>query len=344
MKSLRIMTQKVGHLPGTLIDNGLDAAFSVIDYSPAHYDEFTIEHVDQLPEQGDSIRWIRSGTGPVVLEQVGALFGIHPLVLEDIQNHGQRPKVEDYGNYVYMVLKTVHGAEDGTLEFDQISMVIGANWIVTFYKTDTHLFEPLIQRIKTFKGKICKNKADFLCYAISDYIIDQYFLVLEQTGEQIESFESEIITNPNPNLLHKLKTLKTQMLFFRKAVWPVRDMINELERGEASIFTDETLVYFRDVQDHVIQIIDTVETYRDIISGILDIYLSSISYKLNEIMKLLTIISTIFIPLSFLASLWGMNYKNMPELDWTYGYPMALSIMAGVALSLMMFFKRKNWL
>jgi magnesium transporter len=280
-----------------------------------------------------------------IIEKVGAHFGIHPLVLEDILHTGQRPKVEDLGDYIFIVLKMLyHDDQEDEMLGEQVSLLLGQNCVISFQEREGDIFNPIRERIRNSKGRIRRAGADYLAYALVDAIVDHYFVILEKMGEKIESLEEELVTNPTPETLQIIHKLKRNLIFLRKSVWPLREVINALERGESPLITEPTGIYLRDVYDHSIQVIDTIETFRDMVSGMLDIYLSSLSNRMNEVMKVLTIIATIFIPLTFIAGIYGMNFKFMPELEWHWGYPTALIVMLLIVGSMFIYFRRKKWL
>jgi magnesium transporter len=265
--------------------------------------------------------------------------------LEDILNTDQRPKMEDYGEYIYIVLRDLdYSDKSNEIEGEQISLIVGSNFVFSFQEREGDTFDPIRDRIRNNKGRIRKMGADYLAYALLDSIVDNYFIILERLGEKIEWLEEKLVTDPARETLQTIHHLKRELLFLRKGVWPLREVINSLARGESSLVTEPARVYLRDVYDHTIQTIDTIETYRDMVSGMLDIYLSSVSNRLNSVMKVLTIIATIFMPLTFLAGVYGMNFKFMPELEWRWGYPLVWLIMAGIGVSMLIYFRKKKWL
>ena len=279
------------------------------------------------------------------LQKIGDCFKLHPLIMEDILSTDQRPKMDEWPNLLYLTLRMLNFNETANeIDTEQLNLIIGSNYVITLHESDTNLFDALKSRIKSGQTRIRKSGADYLAYAILDLIVDNYFVILERFGETIEDLEEELVTNPVPRTLAGLHRLKRDMIILRKSVWPLREVLSKLERRESPLIKDSTGIYFKDVYDHVIQIIDTIESYRDMLSGMLDIYLSSVSNRLNEIMKVLTIIATIFIPLTFVAGVYGMNFKYMPELEWHYGYYLVLSFMALVSGIMLLFFKRKKWL
>jgi magnesium transporter len=280
-----------------------------------------------------------------VIEQLGKHFSLHPLLLEDILHTEQRPKMEDFGEYLFFVLKMLY-LEEGRHEIlaEQVSLILGSNFVISFQEREGDVFKYVRERIRNSKGRIRKVGADYLAYALIDAIVDNYFIILERLGETIEELEEELVTNPVSDTLQTIHHLKREMIFLRKSVWPLREVISALERGESPLIQESTGVYLRDLYDHTIQVIDSVETFRDMVSGILDIYLSSVSNKMNEVMKVLTIIATIFIPLTFIAGIYGMNFEYMPELSWRWGYPAVWFVICAIFITMLAYFKRRKWL
>jgi magnesium transporter len=345
--------EKVGLPPGTLVHIGErkteKVKITVIDYDSKNFQEKEVDKIEECFPFKDkpTVTWINiDGLQEVeIMEKIGAHFGIHHLILEDILHTGQRPKGEDLGDYLYIVLKMIyHDESEDEIMGEQISLILGQNYVISFQEREGDIFNPIRARIKNNKGRIRKGGADYLAYALIDAIIDHYFVILEKMGEKIESIEEELVTNPTPETLQMIHNLKRNLIFLRKSVWPLREVINALERGESPLITNLTDIYLRDVYDHTIQVIDTIETFRDMVSGMLDIYLSSVSNRMNEVMKVLTIIATIFIPLTFIAGIYGMNFKYMPELEWHWGYFGVLIIMGVIVVLMGFYFRRKRWL
>jgi len=281
-----------------------------------------------------------------LLEQVGTVFGLHPLVLEDIANTGQRPKAEDYGGYLYVVLRmlSLHAATQEVVG-EQVSLVLGPNFVISFQEGIAgDAFDPIRGRLRTSKGRVRREGADYLVYSLIDAIVDGYFVLLEKLGEQIEMLDEGMLTNRAREVARTIHLLKREMIWLRKAVWPLREMVSTLQRAESPLVRPSTAVYLKDVYDHTIEVIDTVETYRDVLSGMLENNLSLLTTRLNEVMKVLTVISTIFIPLTFIVGIYGMNFRYMPELEWRWGYPLVMLGMAGIAVALYFYFRRKKWL
>lgn len=279
------------------------------------------------------------------LAQFGAAFGLHPLVLEDIPNTDQRPKLDDYGEYLYIVIKRLgNGTPANEISTEQISLILGRNLVISFLESDSGVFNGVKDRILNDRGRIRRLGADYLAYRLMDAVVDNYFAIFERLGERIEELQEAVISRPTPASLQTLHALKRELLFLRKSVWPLREVVSGLQRGDSTLVHKDTWFYFRDVYDHTIHVIDTIETYRDMLASMMDIYLSSLSIRLNEVMKVLTIIATIFMPLTFIVGLYGMNFHHMPELSWRWGYPLVLSVMAGIAAGMLVFFRRRKWI
>jgi magnesium transporter len=352
-KSFRRMARKVGMPPGSLVYTGdkghLPAKITITRYNEQTITERQVDSFTACQLVGDpgEVTWINvTGISKVTdLEKLGECFKIHPLVLEDILEVGQRPKVEDYDDYLYIVLNAIRSvAEAEELVAEEISLVLGSHYLLSFYPGDGDIYASIRERLLQAKGRIRKMGADYLAYSLIDLVVDNYFVELEKFGDQMESLEDEVVANPSPRTLRDVHQFKNDMIMLRKSLWPLREVIARLERRESPLISESLGNYFRDVYDHTIIAIDTVETYRDILSGMLDIYLSSMSNRLNEIMKVLTIIATVFMPLTFITSLYGMNFKNMPELQWEYGYFGVITVIVVVAVVMLMYFKRKAWI
>ena len=346
-----------GTSPGTLRAPEAPATagpvkITLIDYGPDSFEEKQLADIEQCFPYRDkpTVTWINvEGLHDVsLIEKLGKHFGFHPLTLEDVLNCGQRPKLEDYGDYHFMVMKSLYFKEE-ELEIEQISFFLSGTYVITLQQIPGDSFEAVRERIRQGKGQIRKMSPDYLLYALVDALVDEFFPVLEAYGERVEELEDEVIDQPTPEILNEIHRIKRELLLVRRTAWPEREVINALQREEAHLVRPETRVFLRDCYDHTIQVIDMVETYRDLASGLLEVYLSSASNRLNEVMKVLTIISTIFIPLNFIAGIYGMNFNpeasplNMPELNWFFGYPFALTVMAIVAGSLVVYFRRKGW-
>ncbi|MFO0754809.1 MAG: magnesium/cobalt transporter CorA [Thermodesulfovibrionales bacterium] len=354
MRLTKRRSKKAGLPPGALVHIGEqrreEIRISLIDYEETRFAEREVTGTGQcIPfRNSPSVTWINvEGLHPEkVLEELGGCFGLHPLILEDILNTDQRPKLEDFREYLYTVLKMLYYDEKtGALAIEQISLVLGENFVLSFQEgIKGDVFNSVRDHLRNDIGRIRKEGADYLLYSLIDAIVDNYFVILEKIGDRIELIEEELVARPTPGTLQAIHHLKREMIFLRKSVWPLREVVSALERGESPLLRSSTGIYLRDVYDHTIQVIDTVETFRDVVSGMIDIYLSSISNRLNEVMKVLTIITTLFMPLSLISGIYGMNFKHMPELESRWGYPAVLAAMLVIALSMLVFFKRKKWL
>lgn len=348
------VSKKAGLSPGTLVHVGKKKVEKVkiqlIDYDETQLKEKEPKTIEECFPFKDlpTVTWVNiDGLHDIqVMEKIGKHFNLHPLVMEDILNTEQRPKIEEFDDYLFIVLKMLcYDEKQNQINSEQVSVILGKNFVLSFQEKTGDIFDPLRERIRSGKGRIRKMGPDYLAYTLLDAVVDNYFLVLEKLGEKIEGMEEELVTNPTPGTLHMIHTLKREMIFLRKSVWPLREVVSRLEREESPLIKESTGIFLRDVYDHTIQVIDTVETYRDMLSGMLDIYLSSISNRMNQVMKVLTIIATIFIPLTFLVGIYGMNFDYMPELKWHWVYPWAFwLVMLGVTGFMLIYFRRKKWL
>ena len=338
--------------PGTVPVNGEPSGepvrITVIDYDATHFEEKIVEKISEcFPfRDTETVTWINVDglKNPKIIEDLGKCFTIHPLIIEDIFNTGQRPKMEDQDQYIYLTLKMLSYIEDSKeIKIEHISMLIGHNFLISFQEDIGDIFDPVRERIRK-EGRIRKLGPDYLAYALIDATVDNYFAVMEKLEGEVEDLEEELVANPTPDSLQKISRLKKDMIFLRKSVWPLREMINTLEQSESALIKEPTRIYLRDVYNHTIQVIDTLETFRDMVSGMIDIYLSGLSYKMNEIMKVLTLIATIFIPLTFVVGLYGMNFKNMPELGWEYGYYTVLVVMGVMVAGMLIYYRNKKWI
>ncbi len=339
--------------PGSLVHVGNvvepETTISLIDYSRANVEEQRVQSADELiPYQAsDSVTWINiEGLVNVeLIEAVGNLFNIHPLVLEDILNTHQRPKFEDHDEYLFIVFK--HITSDKTmssLKREQISMLVLRNCVITFREARDELFRTLTHRIRNTKGRIRGLGSDYLAYAILDTAIDQNFVLLDTMDETIDMIEEELLTRPTDQTLVKIQRIRRDLVDMRKAVVPTRDLLNAMLRGETTLINENTHIYYRDVLDHALRIAEAVESHREILSGLLDLYNSSVSNSMNEIMKILTVFASIFIPLTFIAGIYGMNFEYMPELKWRWAYPVLWILFVTIPVVLLVYFRRKKWL
>jgi magnesium transporter len=349
---LQKRSQKTGLAPGSLIHVGNryteKSKITLIRYDETFFEEKEISSIKDFHIEKDNkiITWLNiDGLQDIKLfEDIGALFNLHPLVLEDILNTDQRPKMEDYGDYIYLVLRNFHGQENGDLLSDQVSIILGKSFILSFQEKESGLFDSIKDKMSKNKGRIRKEGTDYLAHAIIDNIVDNYFIVLDNLEEKIEDLEDDLVKKASPSTLDAIHILKRELILLRKSLWPLREAVSSLERSDSPLINKSTIVYFKDIYDHTMAIIDTVETFRDMLSGMLDIYLSTISNRLNEVMKVLTIIATIFMPLTFIAGVYGMNFKYMPELEFRWGYFCVLGIMLVIALLMVRYFKKKKWI
>ncbi|MFH1458301.1 MAG: magnesium/cobalt transporter CorA [Candidatus Omnitrophota bacterium] len=352
------ISNTIGLAPGSVVYVGEKKIekprISIIDYDQENFQEKELKKAEEcFPfKESPTITWINiDGLHDTdIISKIGTHFDIHHLILEDIVNTLQRPKFEESGKYIFIVLKMLYFDEkEDETKAEQVSLILGANFVISFQEKEGDVFNPIRGRIRDNKGRIRKSGADYLAYALVDAVVDNYFIILEKLGEKIANMEDELVANPSTEKLQIIQGLKRDMIFLRKSVWPLREIISGLQRTESDLLQDSTTVYMRDLYDHTIQVIDTIESLRDMVSGMLDIYMSSISNKMNEVMKVLTIIATIFIPITFIAGIYGMNFDpslsklNMPELTWRFGYIFAWGIMFLVVLTMVIYFKRKRW-
>ncbi len=356
---VRKRIKKPGLSPGALVYVGEKkvekVSINLIDYDETRFQEKEAKKIEEcFPfKDSPSVTWINiNGLHEVeIIEKLGKHFKLHPLLLEDILHTDQRPKMEDFDEYIFVIIKMLYFLEkENEIFSEQVSIILGPNFVISFQEKEGDVFEPIRERIRNGKGRIRKMGPDYLAYALIDAVVDHYFIILEKLGEKIESMEEDLLNEPTTKTMQNIHELKREMIYLRKSVWPLREVVSTLERGESKLISDPTRIYLRDVYDHTIQVIDSIESYRDILSGLLDLYLSVISNKMNEVMKVLTIIATIFIPLTFIAGIYGMNFNpeasplNMPELNWVYGYPAVWVVMVLVGIFMFAFFKRKRWL
>ncbi len=342
---------KAGLLPETIQYTGIprmdDVIITLIDYDDKQFQEKKVDSIEETFPFKDqpTVTWINiDGLHQAdIINQIGQHFQIHPLILEDIVHMDQRPKCEDLGDYIHLVLRMIY-CMNNEIHTEQVSLIIGDRFVISFQDIPGDVFDLIRERIRTHAGRIRQMGADYLAYSLIDAIVDNYFIVMENLGETIENLEDEVMTNPDKNTVQNLYTVKRKLLFLRKSVWPLREVINTLSKGESKLIKKQTSPYFKDLYDHTIQVVEMIETMRDMNAGMFDMYLSSISNKMNEIMKVLTIIATIFIPLTFIVGIYGMNFEYMPELKWPFGYFMVWSIMIAVASSMMIYFKKKKWI
>ncbi len=343
---------KVGLSPGAMVFVGqrkMSAVrVDVIKYAEGAFDEREDVSVKECRDTAKTagVTWINvNGIHDIsLIEALGKCLDLHPLTLEDIVNTSQRPKAEVFPNYIYVVLKmTTFNEARNRIEMEHVSLILGDRFVISFQEDEGDLFDAVRERIRSAKGRIRQMGADYLAYALMDAVVDHYFLTVERIGDRIEDFDDRILADPKPEDLQDIHRFKRDILGLRKAVWPLREEVSTLEKTESALIHPETRVFLRDLYDHTIQVIDMVETFRDILGGMHDTYLSSLSNRMNEVMKVLTIIATIFIPLTFIAGVYGMNFEHMPELQWRWGYPLIWGVMLAVGVGMLCYFKKKKW-
>ena len=345
--------KKVGLPSETLMYTG-DQALGKIDITLIDYDEQTFEERPVQPDEcvvyknKPTATWINvDGVhNPPALEKLGECFGLHRLVTEDILSVVQRPKVEDFGDYLYIVVKMLTYDEKAKKVVpEQVSLIVGQNYLLSFQEgVAGDVFHLIRDRLRTGRGKIRKLGVDYLAYSLLDAVVDGYFVSLEKLGDRIDLLEEELISRPGRTSMEKLYHLRRELLFLHKAVWPLREVISSLVRRESPLIRETTVPYLRDVYDHVVQAIDSVEIYREMLTEMLEIHLTGVSNRLSEVMKVLTAISLIFMPLTFIAGVYGMNFKYMPELEWRFGYLLAWLVMGGIGVGMFFYFRRKKWM
>ena len=354
MSELLSASEKIGLPPGSLIHVGevLESAprMTIVDYSKETVEELTIKSIDEILKYKDSksVTWVivEGLTGVDIIERIGEIFGIHDLVLEDILNTHQRPKFEEYDDHLFIVLKCLNtDSEQFNVTYEQISLLVLNNFVFAFKEKKDDLFQPVMERIRKSRGRLRNQGADYLSYVILDNIVDQNFILMDALDDAVSSIEDTLLTSePTQETLRLIQKLKREIITIRRYVSPVRELMSGMLRSESDIISEKTHIYLRDVSDHVIRVIESIESYRDILSGLFDIYMSSVSNKMNEVMKVLTVFASIFIPLTFLAGIYGMNFEHMPELKWKWAYPMLWGVFIIVPAVLLVYFKRKKWL
>jgi magnesium transporter len=347
------LSQKMALPPGTLSHvarpRQQTTTISVLTYDAQACNQVARANLDEVEalKSAPGCKWFRvQGLGDIqVLQALGDLFGVHRLAMEDVLDTYQRPKLEDFDDYLFLVCKAITpGREDSSLRIRQVSLVLGRGFILSFEEEPSELFAPLLKRLANGRGRIRQLEVDYLAYAILDVVVDNYFLVLEALGDEMEEVEESVMTQPSTDTLQELYRKKRLGLQLRRSLMPLREISSALLREDPNLISESITPYLRDLHDHVIQAIDILENLRENLSALSDLYLSSINNRMNEVMKLLTIIATIFIPITFIASLYGMNFKHMPELELVWAYPAVLAVMGAVAGGLLVFFKTRKWM
>ncbi|MFH1450502.1 MAG: magnesium/cobalt transporter CorA [archaeon] len=320
----------------------------VVDYTKSKIQEHIVQKIEDVfsYKTSQSVTWINiiGKPTPAIIQKIGVHFGLHHMTQEDILTTDHRPKIEDLDEYLFLLLKIVSFEEEKKeIGTEQVSLVIGPKFVLTFQEKEGEIFDALLRRISIEQSRARKLGSDYLAYEIVDAIVDNYFMILEKIESAVAKIEKELIEDPQSGTMNTIHALESEVLFLRKSVWPLREVVSNLQRSDSKLIKESTGVYLRDVYDHTIQVIDTIETFREMLAGMLNIYLSSMSNRMNQIMKVLTIIATIFIPLTFITGVYGMNFKYMPELYWKWGYMMIWSVMAGLGIFMFLYFKRKDW-
>ncbi|MGJ5640655.1 magnesium/cobalt transporter CorA [Formosa sp. S-31] len=347
--------QKTGLSPGTVVYTGHKSEqklfIEAFNYSPTHVKEEEIPSVDGVfsykSDSKDHVTWINiNGLNHTdVIERIGTHFNIHPLILEDIANTSQRPKVDEFEDYLSLNMKMLYYDVEKGLITEQISLILGHNYVLSFQEAEGDVFNELRERIRHGKGRIRTLGSDYLFYALIDNIVDHYFVVVETLGDKIEDLEDDLFNGSTQEFIStQIQDLKREILRIRRSIFPLRDIINRIEKSEHRLIDSKNLPFFQDLYDHTIQVNENTEVYREMVWGLMDMYMTGLSNKMNEVMKVLTIISTIFIPLTFIAGIYGMNFDNMPELHYQYSYPILLIIMLVMFVLMIFYFKRKKWL
>jgi magnesium transporter len=347
------LAEKVGLPPGTVVHTGIDrtekVTISIMEFAGDQMREYIADSIDDCspPIDAKVTKWIHvKGVHDVdLVKEVCELYKLHPIVIEDIPSVNQRPKIETMPTSVYIVLReyAFHQKND-KLHSEQVSIILGKNFVLSFQESSDDIFDSIRTRARRTGARIRSSGPDYLSYSLLDLLVDKYFVVLERIGDLIEDLEDELIERATSDMLNRIYRIKRDLLSFRRHIWPLREVVLKLQRDTPSLVEEETLVFLRDLYDHVIRVTDHVETYRESITGMLDIYLSSVSNKMNEVMKVLTVVSAIFIPLTLMASVYGMNFSWMPELDFIYGYPIFLLAMFVLTTILVLYFRRRKWI
>jgi magnesium transporter len=347
------VSQKAGAPPGTLVHIGeqqIDRSrLTVVNYDSHAAEEHRVGSLDEALAlcTGDRLTWLNiDGIHDIeLIGRLGRHFDIHPLTQEDILNTTHRPKFEEFDNYAYIVLKMLrYDPGNGRVLTEQVSLILTERILISLQETEGDVFDPVRLRLQKGRGRVRNAGCDYLAYALIDAVVDHYFSILEQIGIQIEAIENQTLSNPTTSVLQHIHTMKREILYLRKQIWPLREVVGTMAKEEPALIKEETMIFLRDVHDHTIQIMETIESQRDLLAGLLDLYMTGISNRMNEIMKVLTIIATIFIPVTFIAGVYGMNFKHMPELEWPWGYAMAWGVMITMVVVMVVYFKKKKWL
>lgn len=345
--------KQIGQIPGAIVYTGdkesSDIFIETFDYNQDKVVEKELKNVEDIFEfkSSNTVSWVNINglNNTDQIEKLGLYYNLHPLVLEDIVSVNQRPKIDEYDDYIFLVLKMMYYDRDEKIVSEQISFVLGDNYVLTFQEAEGDVFDALRERIRSSKGRIRSLHSDYLLYALIDSIVDHYYSIIELMGNKIEDLEDSLFDGlAKKEITSEIQNLKREVLKVRRAIFPLREIVNRIDKSENKLISEKTLHFFSDVYDHVIQVCDTIDIYREMIWGLMDMYMTTISNRMNEVMKVLTIIATIFIPLTFIAGIYGMNFENMPELHYKYGYHIAWLVMLVIFLGMLYYFKRKKWL
>ncbi|MCU0357666.1 MAG: magnesium/cobalt transporter CorA [Cyclobacteriaceae bacterium] len=322
------------------------AIIELIAYNPNDYEKIDANHIDEIISQlkPNCVNWINIDGlyDTSVIEKIQQHFNLHTLLIDDVLND-QRPKYEEYDDYLFFSMKMLYSLNSGQIEYERISFVLGDNYLITFQEKEGDLFNAFRERIRLDQGRVRKRKADYLLYRLIDIVIDNYYNILENIGDQIEEIEDSLNENQSSHTFARIQRLKKELIYLAKAVFPLRDALSGLLKEKAGFLDEENDRFFADVYDHVIHLIDSLDTYKDLTASLMDIHFNTQNNQLNKVIKVLTIISTIFIPLTFIVGVYGMNFKHMPEIDWVYGYPVVWTIMIVMSVSMLVYFRYKNW-
>ncbi|KDR93919.1 magnesium transporter [Peptoclostridium litorale DSM 5388] len=354
LSSVKNVSKKIGLPPGSLVHIGNHisetTSVSLLKYSADSIEELSISSPKECSDHitDGYITWINvTGLSDVnTIGDIGKNLGMHPLILEDILNTSHRAKIDDSDEYISIIIKVLnYNEKDSIIEREQVSIILGDGFVATFQEKKSDIFNGLISRLQHPSSRLRNMKSDYLVYAIIDTIVDNYFALIEHIGDKVESIENMLFESADSSILNEIHNLKREMIFLKKSLWPLREILSSLQRSDSSLIHSSTSMYFRDVYEHIIQILDTIESLRDVLSGMTELFISISGNRMNEIMKVLTIISTIFIPLTFIAGVYGMNFRHMPELESTWFYPWFLySLMLAIVFGMLAFFKNKKWL
>lgn len=343
----------IGQAPGTLVYTGKKAEKQLhiesFDYTKETLNESNLTNIEDAKsyKDTDSVTWINiDGLNAISeIENIGKQYDLHPLVLEDIVNTTQRPKIDEYDDYLFIVLKMLYYDADENIVIEQVSLVLGKNYVLSFQESEGDVFNTVRERLRHGNGRIRGLKSDYLLYALIDAVVDHYFSIIETLGNKIEDLENDLFEgHAKDNINIEVQQLKREILKVRRAIFPLREIINRIEKGEHALIYKRTITYYRDIYDHLIQVSENIDIYREMIWSLMDMYMSTISNRMNEVMKVLTIMSSIFIPLTFLAGIYGMNFEYIPELKYHNGYFILLGVMFVMFILMLIYFKRKKWL